>query len=180
MSEPTDFHFRNATPGDAWSLRQLIIESFSEKIAKNLAGFVLTSQSREDILPLLEHNSPGAMLIAEEDSRICGAVSLFPPDASGSEVWMRGAYGLRHLAIYPQYRRTTLSQQLLARAEAAALQAGATGICVHIPSGSPGLSRLFMSRGYGRDPGGDFDRGSLAYLEGYYLALVDQATPTSA
>ncbi|CAM5776556.1 hypothetical protein LMIY3S_05587 [Labrys miyagiensis] len=171
MSEQarSPFQIRCADFSDGWALAQLLIDCFKDMPGGAPSQAVLNDANREDSRALLTTREKGVIVIAEAEGEICGTVSLFATHAAGSEVWRHGGYGLRHLAVAREQRGRGLGRLLLGQAEALAFERGANCLCVHIPAGSPRLAALFTTRGYLRDPSGDFDRGSFAYWEGYYL-----------
>ena len=77
---------------------------------------------------------------------------------------------MRHLAFDPAVHGRGLSAPLLDGAEQLARDSGARFICLHVRRGNKGVARLYMGRGYERDPKGDLDLPEVL-LDAYVLRL---------
>jgi GNAT superfamily N-acetyltransferase len=168
--EPAGVAFRRAEPSDVVEVRDFLMRAHAvARIATGSDG-PLTVQAGQQLRDLVESEG-GAVLLAVRDGRVCGTVAIFPAGADGSNVWRRDAFGLRHLAVEPELRGLGVSDALLDEAVQWARPRGARGLCVHVPHPSHGLARVLARHGFRRDDSGDFDRGSLDYLEAYFLDL---------
>lgn len=170
---PSQITIREAATGDGWDISELYYSAYHLKNSSEVARTSVTDAARENLVGLWRSDGPGGIWVAEHDEiGLCGSVALFPVSAKGNNVWIAGAFGLRHLMVHPDLRGTGLSQELLNFAEERARHHEATGICVHIPDNAPGVEKVFARRGYSRDPSGDIDRGSQGYFQAYFLNLA--------
>jgi GNAT superfamily N-acetyltransferase len=110
------------------------------------------------------------VLVAEVDGEVGGTVALFPPGAPGTEAWLPKAADLRMLATAVRYHGTGLARPLLDAAEALARSWDVDAVCLHVRRGAQGVARMYMQRGYVREPTGDLSLPTVS-LEAYALRL---------
>ena len=110
------------------------------------------------------------VLVLELDGKVVGTVAIWAPGSPQSEAWLPQAWDLRHLAFDPAVHGRGLSAPLLDRAEQIARDSGARYMCLHVRRGNKGVAKLYMGRGYERDPKGDLELPEVS-LDAYFLRL---------
>jgi GNAT superfamily N-acetyltransferase len=161
---------REAQPEDDPAVGDLLVEAFITQYAKKLPDVVYTEERKRELRDVASRRKVASVLVAEVDGVIAGTVALFRPGAPGSEAWLPNAADLRGLATAVRYHGTGLARPLLDAAEDLARKWGVDAICLHVRKGAEGVARMYMKRGYVREPSGDLDLPSV-FLTAYVLRL---------
>lgn len=161
---------REARPEDDAVVGELLVEAFLTQYAKKLPEVVYTEERKRELRDVAARRKVATLLVAEVDGEVVGTVALFRPGAPGSEAWLPNAADLRGLATAVRYHGTGLAKPLLDAAEKLARQWGVDAICLHVRKGADGVARMYMKRGYVREPVGDMDLPSV-FLTAYVLRL---------
>ncbi|MCY0999766.1 GNAT family N-acetyltransferase [Myxococcus sp. MISCRS1] len=161
---------REIRPEDDVAVGELLVEAFTTQYAKKLPEVVYTEERKRELRDVAARRKVASLLVAELDGEVVGTVALFPPGAPGSEAWLPRAADLRGLATAVKVHGSGLARPLLDAAEALARRWGVDAVCLHVRRGAVGVARMYMSRGYVREPEGDMDLPTV-FLEAYVLRL---------
>ncbi|MFP2929220.1 GNAT family N-acetyltransferase [Pyxidicoccus sp. 3LG] len=161
---------REARPEDDAAVGELLVEAFITQYAKKLPDVVYTEERKRELRDVAARRKVASVLVAEVDGEVVGTVALFPPGAPGSEAWLPNAADLRGLATTVRHHGSGLGRPLLDAAEALARSWNMDAICLHVRRGAEGVARMYMKRGYVREPAGDMSLPSV-FLEAYVLRL---------
>jgi GNAT superfamily N-acetyltransferase len=161
---------REARPEDDAIVGDLLVEAFITQYAKKLPEVVYTEERKRELRDVAARRKVATVLVAEVDGEVGGTVALFPPGAPGTEAWLPKAADLRMLATAVRYHGTGLARPLLDAAEALARSWDVDAVCLHVRRGAQGVARMYMQRGYVREPTGDLSLPTV-FLEAYALRL---------
>jgi len=161
---------REARPADDAIVGDLLVEAFITQYAKKLPEVVYTEERKRELRDVAARRKVATVLVAEVDGEVGGTVALFPPGAPGTEAWLPKAADLRMLATAVRYHGTGLARPLLDAAEALARSWDVDAVCLHVRRGAQGVARMYMQRGYVREPTGDLSLPTV-FLEAYALRL---------
>ena len=161
---------REAGPDDDAAVGEILVSGYLTRYAQKMPEVVLTDRRKAELRDVASKRKEALVLVAELEGRVVGTVAVWRPGAPASEAWLPEACDLRHLAIDPAAQGRRLSKPLLDEAERRARQMGAKYICLHVRRGNKGVAKLYMSRGYERDPKGDLDLPEVL-LDAYFLRL---------
>ncbi|WP_426756207.1 GNAT family N-acetyltransferase [Myxococcus sp. Y35] len=161
---------REARPEDDAVVGELLVEAFLTQYAKKLPEVVYGDERKRELRDVASRRKVATVLVAEVDGQVVGTVALFKPGAPGSEAWLPNAADLRGLATAVSHHGIGLGRPLLDAAEALAREWGMDAVCLHVRRGAEGVARMYMRRGYEREPAGDMDLPTV-FLEGYVLRL---------
>lgn len=161
---------REARPEDDAVIGELLVTAFVTQYAQKLPEVVYTEGRKQELRDVASRREVASVLVAEVDGEVAGTVALFPPGAPGSEAWLPNAADLRGLATAVRYHGQGLARPLLDAAEALARTWGLDAVCLHVRRGASGVARMYMKRGYVREPVGDLDLPTV-FLEAYVLRL---------
>lgn len=162
-------HIRPAEPRDDEAVGELLVSSFETAYARKMPEIRYDDARRAELRDLATKRAQGSVLVAELAGEMVGTVTIFPPGAKLSEAWMPNTADLRALAVSPAHFGKGYSAALMDAAEALAWSWKVQAIGLHVRRGAAGVSRLYRSRGYLRDPKGDLDLPTV-FLEAYALA----------
>lgn len=166
---------RPAVEADDAAVGALLVEAFLSQYERLGLGIATSAERLADLRDQAEKRANACVLVAEDGGRVVGTVSLYPPGAPRSEAWIPGAADLRLLGIDAAHQGKGLSGRLMDAAEALARTWNVPAICLHTRREAAGVARLYVRRGYLRDPSGDIDHLPYVYLEAYYLSLSGEA-----
>jgi ribosomal protein S18 acetylase RimI-like enzyme len=162
---PASVTIRRARPEDDQVIGEILVTGYLAAYAKKMPEVVYDDQRKRDLRDVAGKRKVACVLVAEEQGRVVGTVTLWPPGAPGSEAWLPGFADLRHLATEPSQQGRGLSRPLLDEAERIAREElKAPGICLHVRRGNQGVARLYESRGFVRDPSGDLSYPTVSLL----------------
>jgi GNAT superfamily N-acetyltransferase len=162
---------REARPEDDARIGELLVDAFLSTYARKMPEVVYDDARKNELRDVAAKRARAVVLAAELDGRVVGTVSIFKPGAATSEAWLPNAADLRHLAVDPALHGKGVARPLLDRAEAIARDEWKVdAICLHVRRGAEGVARLYMSRGYRRDPSGDIEKPTVT-LEAYALSV---------
>lgn len=162
---------RAARPEDDARVGDLLVDAFLTTYARKMPEVRYDDARKNDLRDVAGKRARAVVLVAELDGRVVGTVAIFKPGAEGSEAWLPGAADLRHLAVDPSLHGKGVAKPLLDRAEAIARDDWkVSAVCLHVRKGADGVARLYMSRGFRRDPSGDLVKPAVT-LEAYALAF---------
>jgi GNAT superfamily N-acetyltransferase len=161
---------REARPGDDAAVGEILVSGYLTRYAQKMPEVVLTDRRKEELRDVASKRNEATVLVLELDGKVVGTVALWAPGSPRSEAWLPEAWDLRHLAFDPAVHGRGLSAPLLDGAEQVARDSGARFICLHVRRGNKGVAKLYMSRGYERDPKGDLDLPEVL-LDAYFLRL---------
>ncbi len=163
---------RPATAADDHAVGELLVDAFVVAYGAKLPGtHTVTEPRKADLRNVANKRAHGHVLVAELEGRLVGTVSLFPPGSALAHTWLPDAVDLRLLATASALHGKGLSRELLDAAEAWCREIGARHVTLNVRAGVDGVARLYMSRGYVRDPRGDRLELGTVQLDGYSLAL---------
>ncbi|MBI3558202.1 MAG: GNAT family N-acetyltransferase [Deltaproteobacteria bacterium] len=160
---------REATPQDDVRIGEILVEAFVTAYAQKMPEVVVHDERKRELRAVAEKRRHATILVAELDGKIVGTVSIFKPGALGTEAWLADGADLRHLATDVSLHGKGLAGALLSKAEEIVRDVWkAKHVCLHVRRGATGVARMYVSRGYVRDPSGDFDKPGV-YLEAHVL-----------
>jgi len=159
---------REARPEDDAVVGALLVEAFLTQYAKKHPDVVYGEERKRELRDIAARRKVATVLVAELDGQVVGTVALFKPGAPGSEAWLPNAADLRGLATAVSHHGTGLARPLMDAAEALAREWGVDAVCLHVRKGVEGVARMYLRRGFEREPAGDMDLPTV-YLEGYVL-----------
>lgn len=160
---------RLAEPRDDAALGEILVQGYVTKYAKKMPQVVVGDERRATLRDVAGKRAIATVLVVEAGGVVAGTVAIFKPGAPTSEAWIAGAADLRHLAVDPAFQGQGLSKPLLDEAERIIRDEWkCPAICLHVRHGNVGVARLYMSRGYVRDPSGDLDYPEVQ-LDAYVL-----------
>lgn len=163
---------REARPEDDARVGELLVDAFLTTYARKMPEVVYDEARKDELRDVAAKRSRATVLVAELDRRVVGTVSIFKPGAASSEAWLPNAADLRHLAVEPALHGKGVAKLLLDRAETIARDEWRVdAVCLHVRKGADGVSRLYQSRGFRRDPSGDIEKPTVT-LEAYVLRCV--------
>ncbi|MBJ6760692.1 GNAT family N-acetyltransferase [Myxococcaceae bacterium JPH2] len=161
---------REARPEDDGVVGEMLVEAFITQYAKKLPEVVYTDERKRELRDVASRRKVASVLVAEKDGEVIGTVALFPPGAPGSEAWLPRTADLRGLATLVRFHGTGLAKPLLDAAEALARSWNVDAISLHVRKGADGVARMYMRRGFVREPAGDMVLPSVT-LEAYRLSF---------
>ena len=162
---------REATPADDVRIGEILVEAFVTAYALKMPEVVVHDERKRELRAVAEKRKVATILVAELDGKIVGTVSIFKPGAPGSESWLADGADLRHLATDVSLHGKGLAAALLLRTEEIVRDEWKLKhICLHVRRGAVGVARMYVSRGYVRDPAGDMEKPGV-YLEAHVLHL---------
>jgi GNAT superfamily N-acetyltransferase len=124
---------------------------------------------KQELRDVAAKRAIATVLVAVAGGQVVGTVAIFRPGAPESEAWLPNMADLRHLAVDPSFQGRGITRPLLDRAEAIVRgEWKASGICLHVRRGAVGVARLYESRGFVREPSGDFAKPTVT-LDAYVL-----------
>jgi len=161
---------REAQAEDDAAVGEILVSGYLTRYAQKMPEVVLTDRRKAELRDVASKRKGSTVLVLELDGKVVGTVALWAPGSPRSEAWLPEAWDLRHLAFDPAVHGRGLSAPLLDGAEQLARDSGARFICLHVRRGNKGVARLYMGRGYERDPKGDLDLPEVL-LDAYVLRL---------
>ena len=165
--ESTNILIRRARPEDDEAIGEVLVAGYVTAYAKKMPHVVVGDQRKADLRDVAAKRAQATVLVAEVDGRVAGTVAIWPAGSPHGEAWLPGAADLRHLAVDPELQGRGLARPLLDEAERIVREEWrAAAICLHVRKGNQGVARLYMSRGYVRDPSGDLSYPTVE-LEAY-------------
>lgn len=162
---------RRAEPRDDAAVGELLVSSFVEQYARKMPEVVVSEGRKAELRAVAGKRAVAHVWVVDYGGQVVGTVAVWPPGAPGSEAWISGAVGLRHLAVHARHRGAGVSALLLDAAEGWARDLGATAVCLHVRRGAAGVRALYERRGYLRRPEGDLDFLPEVFLEAFALPL---------
>ncbi len=149
---------RLARPEDDERLGEILVSGYVSAYARKMPQVVLSDRRKAELRDVGKKREQATVLVAELLGRVVGTVTLWKQGAPQSEAWLPDAADLRHLAIDPALQGKGLSRALLDEAERIAREDWrVSAVCLHVRRGNIGVAKLYMSRGYVREPEGDLD-----------------------
>jgi ribosomal protein S18 acetylase RimI-like enzyme len=161
---------REARPEDDAVVGEILVSGYLTRYAQKMPEVVVTERRKAELRDVASKRAQATVLVLELDGKVVGTVAIWAPGSPHSEAWLPEAWDLRHLAFDPAVHGRGLSAPLLDRAEQIARDSGARFMCLHVRRGNKGVAKLYMSRGYQRDPSGDLDLPEVL-LDAYFLKL---------
>ena len=166
MSEPL---VRLARAEDDAVVGEILVDGYVTAYARKMPHVVVGERRRAELRDVARKRAEATVLVVEHEGRVAGTVAVWKPGSPHSEAWIAGAADLRHLAVDPSLQGKGLSRALLDEAERIArFEWQVSAVCLHVRRGNFGVARLYMSRGYVRDPSGDLSYPEIE-LEAYAL-----------
>jgi GNAT superfamily N-acetyltransferase len=164
-------HIRDAHPGDRDAIEAVTLSAYQEYAAVMPAHW---ERYRQNILATLAAVEPAAQIVAEQDTRIVGAVLLYPPGTvianPGDAVTLTWPE-VRLLAVEPAVRGRGVGAALMNECVRRARHSGATVLTLHTTDVMQAAMRLYEHMGFRRAPDLDFSPAPGAKLKGYHLKL---------
>jgi ribosomal protein S18 acetylase RimI-like enzyme len=152
----SEVRVRLARPEDDAGLGEILVQGYVTAYARKMPHVVVGERRKAELRDVASKRAAATVLVAELDGRLAGTVSLWKPGTPGSEAWLPNAADLRHLAAHPAVQGKGLSRALLDEAERIAREEWrVSAVCLHVRRGNAGVARLYLSRGYVREPQGD-------------------------
>jgi GNAT superfamily N-acetyltransferase len=164
---------RHAIPADDAALGELLVSAFRDTYAQKMPEVVVTERRIQELCGFDSKRMKGITWVALDESEIVGTVYIVRPFQSDSLVWLPGFCELKHLAVAPQWRGSSLSDLLMEFAWETVSDWQAKGVCVHVRRGAEGVRRFYTDRGFARDPYGDFDRLPEVFLEAHFKRVAE-------
>jgi ribosomal protein S18 acetylase RimI-like enzyme len=147
---------RLARPEDDAAVGEILVAGFVTAYARKMPHVVVSDRRKAELRDVAGKRAKATVLVAELDGRVAGTVSIWKPGSPQSEAWLPNAADLRQLAADPAAQGKGLSKALLDEAERIAREDWrVSAICLHVRRGNVGVAKLYMSRGYVREPQGD-------------------------
>lgn len=111
----------------------------------------------EDIMDVRSRLAMSALIVAEVDGRLAGAVTLFSKSLPSSpEGWPLGWAGIRLLAVHPSYRRRGIGRALVEECIRRCREQGITTIGLHTTEFMDVARRMYERMEFKRVPKFDF------------------------
>jgi ribosomal protein S18 acetylase RimI-like enzyme len=152
----SEVRVRLARPEDDAALGEILVAGFVTAYACKMPHVVVSDRRKAELRDVAGKRTLATVLVAELDGRVAGTVTIWRPGSPQSEAWLPNAADLRQLAADPAAQGKGLSKPLLDEAERIAREDWrVSAICLHVRRGNVGVARLYMSRGYVREPQGD-------------------------
>lgn len=167
----TDITIRLAREDDDALLGELQVAAYLAQYAGKRPHLMPGAQRLANLRDQAGRRLNGTVLVGERGGKIFGSVTLYRWGNPRTEAWIEGAADVRMLAVAPAFHGQGLSGALMDAGEAQAREWRASAVCPHARDGCDGVARLYMARGYRRDPAGDFAPMPNVALEGYVLPL---------
>jgi GNAT superfamily N-acetyltransferase len=161
---------REARAEDDAAVGEILVSGYLTRYAQKMPEVVVTDRRKAELRDVASKRKEATVLVLALDGKVVGTVAMWAPGSPQSEAWLPEAWDLRHLAFDPAVHGRGLSGPLLDRAEQIARDSGARFLCLHVRRGNKGVARLYMRRGYERDPKGDLDLPEVL-LDAYFLRL---------
>jgi len=147
---------RLARPEDDTAVGELLVQGYVTAYARKMPHVVVSDRRKAELRDVASKREQATVLVVELDGRVAGTVAIWKPGAPDSEAWLPNAADLRHLAADPAAQGKGFSKALLDEAERIAREEWrVSAICLHVRRGNAGVAKLYMSRGYVREPQGD-------------------------
>jgi len=162
---------REARAEDDAAVGEILVSGYLTRYALKMPEVVVTERRKAELRDVASKRKEAMVLVLALDGKVVGTVAIWAPASPQSEAWLPEAWDLRHLAFDPAVHGRGLSAPLLDRAEQIARDSGAKYMCLHVRHGNLGVARLYMGRGYERDPKGDLDHLPEVLLDAYVLRL---------
>lgn len=163
---------REARSEDDKAIGDLLVDAFVTAYARKMPEVVVHDARKQELRDMEQKRRNATVLVAEFDGKIAGTVMILKPGAPGSEAWLKNFADLRHLAIDVKLHGKGFSSALLDEAEAIARDKWhADGICLHVRHGADGVAKLYMKRGFVREPSGDFSKPGVV-LDAYVVRFA--------
>jgi ribosomal protein S18 acetylase RimI-like enzyme len=160
---------RLARPEDDERLGEILVAGYVTAYARKMPQVVLSDRRKAELRDVGNKREQATVLVAELAGRVVGTVTLWKQGATQSEAWLPDAADLRHLAVDPALQGKGLSKALLDEAERIVREEWRlSAVCLHVRRGNVGVARLYVSRGYVREPEGDLDLPEVE-LDAYLL-----------
>lgn len=167
---------RLAGEGDLEPARQVLRDAYAEYETwfpqANWKPYVA------DILDLEGRAAQSDLIVAEDDPRIIGCVSFFPPGAKTSypsdafsEPWPAEWAAFRLLAVHPSARLRGVGKLLTDACIERARQARAPAVGLHTTAPMAIARAMYERMGFERAPRFDFRPGPEVLVEAYSLVL---------
>jgi ribosomal protein S18 acetylase RimI-like enzyme len=152
----SEVRVRLARPEDDAIIGEILVAGFVTAYARKMPNVVVSDRRKGELRDVAGKRARATVLVAELDGRVAGTVAIWKPGSPQSEAWLPNAADLRHLAADPAAQGKGLSKALLDEAERIAREDWrVSAICLHVRRGNVGVAKLYMSRGYVREPQGD-------------------------
>ena len=152
----SEVRVRLARPEDDAVLGEILVAGFVTAYARKMPHVVVSDRRKAELRDVAGKRAKATVLVAELDGRVAGTVTIWKPGSPQSEAWLPNAADLRQLAADPAAQGKGLSKALLDEAERIAREDWrVSAICLHVRRGNVGVAKLYMSRGYVREPQGD-------------------------
>jgi GNAT superfamily N-acetyltransferase len=163
---------RTAHAADDQAIGELLVDAFVVAYGTKLAKtHTVTEPRKADLRNVARKREHGHVLVAEREGQIVGTVTVYPPGSPDAKTWLPDAADLRYLAISSALHGKGLSKAVMDAAEAWCRKIGARYVTLNVRAGVDGVARLYLSRGYLRDPRGDRLENGDVQLDGYCLTL---------
>jgi len=162
---------RLARPEDDARVGEILVEGYVTAYARKMPQVRVGEERRSTLRDVAGKRAIATVLVVEYEGRVVGTVAIFKPGAATSEAWRPNAADLRHLAVDPSMQGRGLARPLLDEAERIVREDWKCDfICLHVRRGNLGVAKLYMSRGYLREPSGDLVYPDVE-LDAYVLKL---------
>ena len=156
MPTPPSVSVRLARPEDDAAVGRVLVDGYVTAYARKMPDVIVGERRRAELRDVAGKRAQATVLVAEVEGRVSGTVAIWQPGSPQSEAWLPNAADLRHLAVDPALQGQGLARPLLDEAERIARDQWRTSaICLHVRRGNAGVARLYLARGYVRDPKGD-------------------------
>lgn len=165
---------RDARPAEHQAVARLMVAAY-EQYAPLMSAPAWRMFSA-DIAAVESRAARAALLVAEDEGRVGGAVTLYGPQAPSPAP--DGWSYMRLLAVAPPLRGRGAGRALVEEAIARSRRQGAAGMAIHTTPWMEAALGLYRSLGFDRDPSLDFQPlgeelvdGAPLRVLGYRLAL---------
>jgi len=150
-------HVREARDSDDAEAGELRVRAYAKRYAEKMPGVFVPAWRWDDLRDIAGSRRISTVLVAEENARLVGTLSLYRPGAEDNESWLPNAADLRYLAVLPEAMGRGVGGALVEAAEALAREWRCTHVCLHVREEAlAGLGPFYEARGYLRDTAGDF------------------------
>lgn len=163
----SDLVIRPARDDELEIVASLTVDAYAEYAAAMSPD--AWSMFAHDIANVRARVGEGELLVAEQDSRIVGTVTLYR-QWQGAQA---DAAGVRTLAVPPDERGVGIGTALMAHCVEQARRDGKRRIVIIVTQEMEGVRDITERMGFGRAPGLDHEPAPGVRLQGYALDLGD-------
>ena len=167
-TDPSTLTIRDARPEELDTVALLLKDAY-EQYARLIPADAWQSYLA-DIMDVKSRLEDSALIVAELEGRLAGAVTLYL-DGSRLEVWPEGWAGIRLLAVHPKYRGRHIGHALMEECIRRCREKAIKTIGLHTTEAMEVARRMYERMGFVPMPELDFHPSPEAVVMAYKLEL---------